>query len=78
MVPGKPTTRGPMNHILNIFLSIVKVINDEELLGVYLEDFARTVVKPFVFAYVCGLYAGEMKTKFVTLIEPKTPDFYLN
>lgn len=67
-----------MDRLKQLLITVLAVIADEELLGMYLEDVARTVVKPFVFAYVCGTIAVEHKNRIVKLIEPKTPNFSLN
>ena len=48
---------------------------DEETLGLHFGLIATTVVKPFVFAYVCGEYVAHYAHSFERLIEPKTPEF---
>ena len=51
---------------------------DEDVLGIHIEATIKTIIKPVVFMYVCGLYAGEMKNRLVEMIEPTTPTFTLN
>lgn len=64
--------------IKTILAWVMTNIMDEETLAVNLQLIAMEVIKPFVFAFVCGTYVKEYTDKLVQLIEPKTPDFSIN
>ena len=51
---------------------------DEEMFGLHMENIIQSIIKPVVFMYVCGLYAGDMKNQLVEMIEPATPTFTIN
>ena len=65
-----------MSYLKQLFTIIIAFFTaDEEIVGLHIYDFVQALVKPFVFAYVCGTYVYEFKTTLVQMIEPKTPDF---
>ena len=65
-----------IQQIIKAILSWIYInIWDEEVLGLHFELIALAVVKPFVCAYVCGMYAASYKNKIVELITPTIPEF---
>ena len=67
-----------MNSIKLIIQWIYLNLWDEDVLGIHIESVVKTVIKPIVFMYVCGLYVGDMKNQLVEMIEPATPTFTIN
>lgn len=63
--------------IKTILAFIVTNILDEDNLAINLQLIAEKIVRPFVFAYVCGTYAADYKDAIVKRIEPKTPEWNL-
>ena len=68
-----------LNQLITLFLSFLAA--DEELMGLYLEDFTKKIVQPFVVVYVAGSIAADWTKQSInrieSFIEPETPDFYL-
>ena len=60
-----------------IIAFIATNILDEDNLAINLQIFAEKIVRPFVFAYVCGTYAKDFKDAVVERITPELPTYEL-
>ena len=66
------------NQTFTFIISILKMVFDEDLLSIRVEDVTRQVVKGGVAVYVVGAMLGQGCRQFLLSIEPETPTFTIN